>query len=113
MCPLVKVTCCNSDEDGLMCGLVCVRSEMIEHLKVCELRLVNCQQGCGVPVPLKNLAAHNCLAYLRKENESLKGSINVLANENTQLKLAYDDTIINQTKVIQTLTNTNQAVLGQ
>ena len=63
-CPIIKYNCTNHHK-GNACYYNGVKTELINHMKVCMYRILDCEGKCGViAVDDKN---HNCLSYMYKQ----------------------------------------------
>ena len=55
---------------------------MLKHRKECQLRVVTCEENCGIVMCARDQPAHSCIAFykqcvieitkLKAENETLK-----------------------------------------
>ncbi len=104
-CPAVAVICLNSDSSGGRCNVQCKRYELAEHQAGCVMRLFLCPQGCECELTVSQLAAHNCVAFLKLEINSLK--TDCLKHDS-----AIANTNIKHDCAIAALTSANQVLAG-
>ena len=64
-CPNVKTSCLNKCDDK-KCNFIGIKTEMNEHIKVCELRTITCNGEGKCSIVALNLEEHNCFRYLKK-----------------------------------------------
>ncbi len=89
-CPSVTVICCHSDSSGDRCNVQCKRSELAKHQAGCALRMVACQQGCECDLTASEVGTHNCLQYLKQQNQAFAAGF---AAANLRMKTEHNAAI--------------------